>query len=145
MLERETQGLSRKSKQKELLLKAEEKQRHAMQKDFESKECERSAREGEKNVHRLCNRLLANERMRSEVKRQKKEEEQKVFEMGEQLKKLKIESANFQALARKLRNEEAEADAAYFRLEEEADRAKILANHAKNVARQLESETKHKM
>ena len=66
-IEQQTQGMSDRSKHKELLQKAEEKEREAMRKDREAEEADRSATEGDRNVHRLCDSLLANGRMRGEV------------------------------------------------------------------------------
>merc|ERR1711942_216716 len=74
-MERETQGMSDRSKHRELLQKAEEKQREAMRKDRDAEEHDRSATEGQRNVHRLCDSLLANGRMRSEVEREKERED----------------------------------------------------------------------
>ena len=142
-MERETQGTSERSKHRELLQKAEEKQREAMRKDRESEEHDRSATEGERNVHRLCDSLLANGRMRSEVEREKEREEKRVAEMGEKLKTYKIEVANCEYLSRRLRDEEARLESVYNTLDEEADEAERIAVLAEHEAYKLESEIRH--
>ena len=83
--------------------------------------------------------------MRKEVMEQMEREEQIVFELGETLKALKLEAANFESLSRQLRNEEAMADAECFKLQEEAEKAEILANHTKSEIKQLEKEIGNRM
>ena len=68
-----------------------------------------------------------------------------VFELGEILKAHKLEAANFESLSRQLRNEEALTDAECFKLQEEAEKAEILANHTESKIKQLEKEIGNRM
>ena len=137
---RETHGMDRNSNHTEMLLKAEEKQRNAMRKDREAEELNRSAFEGERNVHILCDQLLDQGRTRSEIEREKEKEESKVSTLAEKLNTYKIEIANCEYLSRKLIDEEGRLDQECNRLNEEAEVAEHAALVAEQEANKIESE-----
>merc|ERR1719309_1212236 len=115
-------GDHKSSKHRELMEKAEAKQRESMQKERDAENLERQAVETKRNVHRLCDALLYNGRQRGMVERDRDIEERRRDEMAEKLAVYKREVANCETTARVMREEEARLEAIYYRLEEEAER-----------------------
>ena len=68
---RETHGISNSSKAKELLKKAEAKQREAMAKDRKAEENDAAAEHREKEVKMLSESILAKERQITEAQAEK--------------------------------------------------------------------------
>ena len=92
-------GDHKSSKHRELMEKAEAKQRESMQKESDAEELETQAVLTERNVHRLCDALLYNGRQRGMVERDRAIEERRVAEMGEKLSKYKRKAMNYEAAA----------------------------------------------
>ena len=135
-------GDHKSSKHRELMEKAEAKQRESMQKESDAEELETQAVLTERNVHRLCDALLYNGRQRGMVERDRAIEERRVAEMGEKLSKYKREAENYGAAAQAMRDEEARLEAAVYKLEEEAEEADQAAEAAEEEAERLERELK---
>merc|ERR1712181_50944 len=98
-----------------------------MKKDSDAEDLERQAVETERNVHRLCDSLLYNGRQRGMIERDRDIDERRRNEMGEKLALYKREVANCETTARLMREEGARLEEVYNRLEEEADRADLVA------------------
>jgi len=90
--DRQMHGDHKSSKHRELMEKAEAKQRESMQKERDAENLERQAVETERNVHRLCDALLYNGRQRGMVERDRDIEERRVAEMAEKLSVYKREA-----------------------------------------------------
>merc|ERR1719397_2102619 len=139
--DRQLHGNHKSAKHQSLMQQAEAKQREAMQKDIDAEGLERQAVETERNVHRLCDSLLHNGRQRGMIERDRDIEERRRDEIAEKLSVYKREVANCETTARVNREEEARLEEVYNRLEEEADRADLVAAIAEEeVYNRLEEE-----
>jgi len=138
--DRQLHGNHKSAKHRSLMHQAEAKQREAMQKDIDAEDLERQAVETERNIHRLCDSLLHNGRQRSMIQRDRDIEERRRDEIAEKLAVYKREVANCETTARLMREEEARLEEVYNRLEEEADRADLVAAIAEEELQRLERE-----
>ena len=85
-----------------LLQEAERKQREALAKERDARDLEKLASEGEKNIQRLADQLLANARQKQDVERERTIEESRVSEIAQNLERYKREIGNCQTAARYL-------------------------------------------
>ena len=83
-----------------LLQEAENKQREALAKERDARDLEKLANEGEKNIQRLADQLLANARQKQDVERERTIEESRVSEIAQNLERYKREICNCQTAAR---------------------------------------------
>ena len=77
-----------------MLEEAERKQILSNRKQQESKDLEELADDGERHIHRLCNKMLENGRQRVEYRSQMERAERKVAQLGSFLHGLKREKEN---------------------------------------------------
>ena len=89
--------------------------------------------------------MLVNRRWKVELDKNKRQEKQRVAELGEKLRTYKIEISNCEYLSKQLREEEAQNEAACVQLKEEALKAERLAEQAEAEVKELESELKGKI
>jgi len=123
-----------------LLEEAERKQREAMRKESEAQDLEGLAQDGERDIVRLCDKMLVNGRRRADVQREKEREEGRVAELAVDLQRYKREKENCRTAARELREEEKRYDEEELRATEEAERAERQAELADEEAARLERE-----
>ena len=101
-----------------------------MRRERETDDLETIAADGERNIHRLCQQLLANGKQRADVKREKEREERRVAEIGETLASYKREIGNCQTASNEMRDEEARLDTLHTRYLEVAKKAQRKASLA---------------
>ena len=113
------------SKHKEALLKSEEKQQQAMNKDRDAEYDKERADKRVKLVEEICREDEINA-----AERGKEREYKRVVKIGELLMAYKKESANLQYLARDLRDDEGQLTEMCTSKENDAERAHKKANIA---------------
>jgi len=125
-----------------LLQEAERKQREALAKERDARDLEKLASEGEKNIQRLADQLLANARQKQDVERERTIEESRVSEIAQNLERYKREIGNCQTAARQLRDEEARLDNEAYQKFKMAEKAEAAAKQLEQEAERLEREAK---
>ena len=92
------------------------------------------AADGERNIHRLCQKLLLNGRQKGDVKREKEREERRVAEIVQNMERYKREIWNCQTAAREMKEKDARLDrlhTRYMEVAEEAERkARVRGGHS---------------
>ena len=96
------------------------------------------AADGERNIHRLCQKLLVNGRQKGDVKREKEREERRVAEIAQNPERYKREIGNCQTAASEMREEEARLDRLHGRYMEAAVEAERKASLEEVEAARLE-------
>ena len=95
---------------------------------------------GERNLVRMGDQLLVNGRHRLEVERERKEQEDKVREISQQLQVFKNKVDTQKANVKRLREEEDRLDREYYDKMDEADRYEREAQELEQEAARLERE-----
>lgn len=143
--ERELHGQNKYSRHKKLLHRAVENMQKAINIDESAQDRDKSANRDKNKILIIGHQMVINSQWKGELDENKRQEEQRVAELGEKLRTYKIEISNCEYLSKQLREEEAQNEAACVRLKEEALKAERLAEQAEAEVKELESELKGKI
>ena len=142
--ERELHGQNKYSRHRKLLRRAVENMQKAINVNESAQGCDKSANKDKHKILIIGHQMVINSKWKGELDENKRQEEQRVAQLGEKLKTYKIEISNCEYLSRKLREEGAQHEEASYRLEEEAVNAEKLARQAEEEIRELEKELENK-
>ena len=143
--ERELHGQNKYSRHKKLLHRAVENMQKAINMDESAQGCDKSANRDKNKILIIGHQMVINSQWKGKLDENKRQEEQRVAELGEKLRTYKIEISNCEYLSKQLREEEAQNEAACVQLKEEALKAERLAEQAEAEVKKLESELKGKI
>ena len=142
--ERELHGQNRYSRHKKLLHRAVENMQKAINVNESAQGCDKSANKDKHKILIIGHQMVINSKWKGELDENKRQEEQRVAQLGEKLRTYKIEISNCEYLSKQLREEGAQHEKASYRLEEEAVNAEKLARQAEEEIRELEKELENK-
>ena len=107
--------------------------------------CDKSANKDKHKILIIGHQMVINSKWKGELDENKRQEEQRVAQLGEKLRTYKIEISNCEYLSKQLREEEAQNEAACIQLKQEALKAEKFAEQAEAEVKELESELKGKI
>ena len=142
--ERELHGQNKYSRHRKLLRRAVENMQKAINVNESAQGCDKSANKDKHKILILGHQMLINSKWKGELDENKRQEEQRVAQLGEKLRTYKIEISNCEYLSKQLREEEAQNEAACIQLKQEALKAERLAEQAEAEVKELESELESK-
>ena len=119
-----------------------EKQRAARQAQVDAEQQQFFSIEGERNISHQCTLMICEGRLRGEALQKISESEHIINSLAEKLRTYKIEIANLETLAVRLRKYEAQLENAYYEYDEKAVEAERLAQQAEQELSRLKDEVR---
>ena len=143
--ERELHGQNKYSRHRKLLGRAVENMQKAINVNESAQGCDKSANKDKHKILIIGHQMVINSKWKGELDENKRQEEQRVAQLGEKLRTYKIEISNCEYLSKQLREEEAQNEATCIQLKQEALKAEKFAEQAEAEVKELESELKGKI
>jgi len=143
--ERELHGQNKYSRHRKLLSRAVENMQKAINVNESAQGCDKSANKDKHKILIIGHQMVINSKWKGELDENKRQEEQRVAQLGEKLRTYKIEISNCEYLSKQLREEEAQNEATCIQLKQEALKAEKFAEQAEAEVKELESELKGKI
>ena len=127
---------------RKLLEEAESKMQQAQKDERNVEDFQKLVSDGERNLVKMGDQLLVNGRHRLEVERERKQQEDKVREITQQLQVNRNKVDQQKSAVRRLREEEGRLDREYYEKMDEADKFEREARQLEAEAARLEWESR---